>query len=146
MNQNDDVTAIARRIEILTSTLQHLHHKRPSTSNKHEISSCLRHFTTLLTYGDEHGETEGKIAVTGTLSPQEHGLGFKVLVVTQNPNSSNDALDIKKVTIEPASFDDVVERYAQHLALTLMVNIFIQDKFKGPSGTHPESVHCTIHM
>ena len=114
MSQNDhSFSGVARRIETLTNILQHIHHKKPST-NKHDgIPPLLRHFTTLLTCGDERDkEAKRIIAVTGTFKNGNMGLGVKALVVTQNPKPSSDVVVIKKIMIGLTSFDDVVKRYA----------------------------------
>ena len=112
MSQNDHFTGVARRIETLTNILQHIKHQKPPTSNKHDIPPLLRHFTTLLTCGDE-GDKEAKsvIAVTATFEEGNTKLGMKSLVITQNAKpSSSSVLDIKKITIGPTSFNDVVKR------------------------------------
>ena len=127
MSQNDrSFTGVARRIETLTNMLQHIHHKKPSTNKHEDIPPFLRHFATLLTYGDESDkEAKSVIAVTGTFENGNMGLGVKALVAAQNPKPSSDVVSVKKVTIGPTSFDDVVKRYALHQALILMLIIVV---------------------
>ena len=112
---SDDFMGIARRIETLTNILQHMNHKAQPRRNEDQIPSFLRHFTTLLTYGPGNKSNTGVVAVTGTIEnadSTESGPRVKALVVVQNANSSNESLEVKKVTQRPTSFDDLVKEYA----------------------------------
>lgn len=101
---NETFSVVERRIQTLTSILQHMQSRHLPTTTRSLRPSFLHHMATLLTCGDP--DAKRVIDVTG--------LGYdelRTLVVTQNPFGTTNVLEfgVKEIEKSSRAVEQVVE-------------------------------------